>query len=118
MGAPSEAAGRILFAAEKQGKGAELFEAIMTRKGEASEATALEEARKLGLDVESLKKTAASEEATVRFKTTRTLADTLSVTITPLFLIGHSGLQGVTDEFETQLDVLVREVRAKGCEVC
>jgi protein-disulfide isomerase len=118
FGKDSEAVARIALAAARQGKLAELHAALMTSKGKASEATGLELARKLGLDIDRLKKDAQSAETASQLAETRQLADTLGVAVTPVFIIGHNGIPGAPDDLMAQIETFVGEVRSKGCEVC
>jgi protein-disulfide isomerase len=118
FGKDSEAVARIALAAAKQGKFAEMHGALMTHKGKASEATGIEVARKLGLDVDRLKKDAASAETAKQLDETRELANTLGVSGTPLFIIGHNGIPGAPENLMAQIETFVEEVRSAGCEVC
>lgn len=118
FGKDSEAVGRIVLAAARQGKFVEMHEALLARKGTNTEAAALEVAGKLGLDLARLKADAASKEVDHTLMGARDLANVLNVGGTPLFLIGHNGIPGAPDDLATQLEKFVGEVRASGCDVC
>jgi predicted DsbA family dithiol-disulfide isomerase len=90
----------------------------MTHKGKAGEATGIELARKLGLDIERLKKDAASPEIAKQLDETRYIAQTLGVNATPLFIIGHNGIPGAPENLMTEIEKYVGEIRDNGCEVC
>jgi protein-disulfide isomerase len=118
FGPDSEAVARIAIASRQQGKFAALNEALMTMKGKATEARALELAEKLGLDIAKLKADAKSQAVSDLIAANRTLADRLNVTTTPLMIIGHNGISGAPDDFENQLGNYAAEVRRAGCDVC
>lgn len=118
FGKDSEAVGKLVLAAGKQGKGLELHEALMAAKGKLNEASAVEAARKIGLNVDQLRKDAALAEIGERQLAARKLADTMGVTGTPLFIIGHNGIPGAPEDVMQQIAKFVQEVREKGCDVC
>lgn len=118
FGKNSEETAKLVIASKAQGKARELHEALMSMKGVANEASTLELAKKLGLDVERLKKDAAATAASKQVTDARQLADTLGVGGTPLFLIGHNGIPGAPDDLIAQIEKFVGEVRASGCDVC
>lgn len=118
FGPDSEAVARIALAAQQQGKFDVLNDALMTMKGKATEARALEFAEKLGLDVARLKKDAQSAATAELLTRTRGLADRINANMTPLFVIGHNGISGVPDDFDAQLAEYVGEIRKSGCDVC
>jgi protein-disulfide isomerase len=118
FGPDSEAVARIAIAAKQQGKFEALNDALMTMKGKATEARALELAEKLGLDTAKLKADAKSQVVSDQIAANRTLADRLNVTTTPLMIIGHNGISGAPDDLESQLGNYGAEVRKAGCDVC
>lgn len=118
LGKDSDAVGRIVLAAAKQGKFAEMHEALMTRRGTNTKAAALEVAAKLGLDTARLEADAAGKDIDHILMQARDLANVLNVGGTPLIIVGHSGIAGAPDDFVQQLGKLVDEVRKNGCEVC
>lgn len=118
FGKDSEAVGRIAFASLDQGKFAELHDALMTQKGPLNEARALAIAKTLGIDIERLKADAASTKVIDALKQAQDLANRLNVSTTPLYIIGHFGIAGLPDDFETQLAAHVAEIRKSGCAAC
>lgn len=118
LGKTSEGVSRVVIAATLQGKFAAMHDELMGLKGQINEERALDVAKKLGLDMERLKKDAASPNTGDVLTRAQELADRLSVTTTPLYLIGHSGIAGVPEDFLAQLTAHVEAVRKTGCEVC
>lgn len=118
LGKESEAVSRVVIAARKQGKVADLHDALMTRKGQITEAVALDAAAKLGLDVERLKADAKTSETGDALTRAQDLATSLNVTATPLYIIGHNGIAGAPDDLSAQIAKYADEIRKYGCEVC
>ena len=118
LGKESEAISRLVIAARRQGKFEPLHEALMGRQGRTTEIMALDAARKIGIDIEILKRDAASPETARVLAATRELASSLSVEGTPLFIIGHNGIAGTPDNWMGQLAKFVTEIRKSGCDVC
>lgn len=118
LGKESEGVSRIVIAATKQGKFEALHDALMTQKGQMTEARAIEIAAKLGCDVERLKKDARTSETGEALTRAQTLADKLNVTVTPLYIVGHNGISGAPDDLIAQLTDHANEIRKSGCEVC
>lgn len=118
LGKESEAVARVVIAARKQGKVAELHDALMTRKGQVTEAVALDAAAKLGLDIERIKKDARTSETGDELTRAQDLATSLNVAATPLYIIGHNGIAGAPDDLSAQIAKHADEIRKSGCEVC
>lgn len=118
LGKDSEAVARVMIAAAKQKDIAALHDALITRKGKVTEAHALEAAGKLGFDVARLTAEAKSSETGDSLTRTQDLATRLSVTSTPLYIVGHNGIAGAPEDLAAQLSAHVKEIRASGCDVC
>ncbi|WP_181336713.1 DsbA family protein [Hyphomicrobium methylovorum] len=118
LGKDSEAVSRIVIAATKQGKFETLHDALMTQKGQMTEARAVEIATKLGLDIEKLKKDARTPETSDALSRAQQLADRLNVPSTPLYIIGHNGISGSPEELIAQITQHANEIRKAGCDVC
>ena len=118
LGKESEAVARLATAARRQYKFQPFHDALMERQGRTTEGAAVEVARKLGLNIDLLKKDAASAETAQTLATTRSLASGLSVEGTPLFIIGHSGIAGAPDDLVAQITKYVEQIRKSGCDVC
>lgn len=118
LGKESERVSRIVIAATKQGKFEALHDALMTQKGQMTEARAIEIARKLGYDVERLKKEARTPETNDSLTRAQNLADKLNVTVTPLYIVGYNGISGAPDDLIEQLTEHADEIRKSGCDVC
>lgn len=118
QGKATEGISKLAIAARNQGKFAPFHEALMRRQGLITEAVAIEIARKLGLDLDRLKKDAAAPETLREVENITDLAARLSVEGTPLFIIGHNGIAGAPDDWLAQLEKFVGAVRKSGCDVC
>jgi protein-disulfide isomerase len=118
LGKDSEDVARVVIAAAKQKDIAALHDALMTRKGKITEAIAIETAGKHGFDVARLKADAKLPETGAALTRTQDLATRLSVTSTPLYIIGHNGIAGAPDDLGAQLAAHVKTIRASGCDVC
>jgi protein-disulfide isomerase len=118
LGPGSEEAARVALAARMQGKYWEFHRAMLESKGQASEASALRMADKLGLDVARLKKDMVSEEVKKEIEETRALANKLGIEGTPYFLIADRVIPGYAENLLERMSKLVAEVRKEGCKVC
>lgn len=118
FGAASEAVAYIAVAANRQGKYYDLHRAFLEKKGQMTEAKALEIAGRLGLDAAQLKRDAALAETKDVVAKARALAAKLSIQGTPMFLIGDRYIAGVPDNFYEELTRTIAEVRKTGCKVC
>lgn len=118
FGKDSEAVAHIVIAAAKQGNFEALHDALMTQKGQVTAERALEAAKKLGFDIERIKKDAESAETAGTLAATQNLANQLSVNVTPLYIVGHQGVAGAPDDLLAQLSAHAESVRKNGCEVC
>jgi protein-disulfide isomerase len=93
----SEVAAKFALAANLQGKYVPFHEALLSRKGRADEAGALEVAKSVGLDVAKLKTDAAKPEIAEAIKKNRALARALDMRGTPAFVIGNQLIGGAVD---------------------
>ena len=118
LGKESEAVARLATAARRQNKFQPFHDALMERQGRTTESAAFELARKLGMDIDLLRKDAASAATAKTLEMTRSLAGGLTVEGTPLFIIGHSGIAGAPDDLVAQITKFVEQIRKSGCDVC
>ncbi len=118
FGKDSEAAARIAVAAKKQGKYWEMHRALLEAPGRANEAKGLRIAKKLGLDIEQLKRDMNSEEVKKEIRDAQALADKLGIRGTPHFLIGDQVIPGAPENLYEQLVEKIAQVRKNGCAVC
>lgn len=118
MSPASEVVARLALAARNQGKYWELHRAVMAGQGQASEASALREAQRLGLDIERLKKDAASPEIRKEIADNRALATKMGINGTPFFMIGDRVVPGAPENLAEVLKENIAEVRRTGCKVC
>ncbi len=118
LGPDSMEAAKYALAARKQGmdKYWDLHVALLKHKGRVNGEVALALARRVGLDVEKLKKDAESEDVKQALQTNLALADALGIRGTPAFVIGDKLVPGALG-FE-RLNREVAALRKKGCTVC
>ena len=114
----SEEASRVALAAKMQGKYWEFHSAMLESRGQASEATALHTAEKLGLDMAKLKRDMASPEVKKEIDDTRKLASGIGIQGTPHFIVGDHIIAGAPENLSEELDKYVSNVRKEGCKVC
>lgn len=114
----SEEAAKIALAAHAQGKYWELHKALIESKGRVTEASALEAAGKLGLDVERLKRD--KESSAVKDELTRVgaLARKMNINGTPHFLVGKEAIGGAPENLLGILTNKVSQLRKEGCGYC
>ena len=110
LGEDSVFASRAALAARAQGKYEEFHWALMNGEGRASEASILNLARHLDLDVEKLQADMTSPAVEAHIAQSSALARTLGFTGTPAFIVGDRTAPGMlsTDE----ITAMVAEARA------
>jgi protein-disulfide isomerase len=114
----SEEAARVALAAKVQGKYWEIHRAMLESQGQASEASALRTAEKLGLDMAKLKRDMASAEVKKEIEETRKLATKIGIQGTPHFIVGDRVVAGAPENLSEVLEKHVNDVRKDGCKVC
>ena len=114
----SEDAAKIALAARAQGKYWELHQALIESKGRATEASALEMAGKLGLDVAKLKADKDSEAVKGELARVEALARTMNISGTPHFLVGDQAIGGAPEDLLDQLTGKIAALRQSGCAYC
>jgi protein-disulfide isomerase len=97
LGKESVFAGRAALAAQRQGKYQSFHDALMSLKGQLSDAAVLKAAASAGLDVEKLKADMESPEIADALKRTYELAQALEIRGTPAFVIGGKLIPGAVD---------------------
>jgi len=90
----SEVAARAALAARNQGLYIEMHNALMSHRGELSEAVILQIAGDVGLDVEQLRQDMAAPEIAAEIAANLDLAETIGVRGTPAFVIGDRVIPG------------------------
>lgn len=114
----SEEASKVALAARAQGKYWELHKALIESKGRVTEASALEAAAKLGLDVEQLKRDKESNAVKEELTRVGALARKMNINGTPHFLVGSEGIGGAPDNLLILLTSKVSQLRKEGCGYC
>lgn len=97
LGPGSEFAARAALASHAQGKYEAFHQALMTSSGTIDEASALETARAVGLDVERLKRDMEDPMVKAEIERNLALAGKLRITGTPAFIIGDKIIRGLVD---------------------
>jgi len=114
----SEDASKIALAARSQGKYWELHQAMLESKGRVTEASALEMAGKLGLDVAKLKTEKDSEPVKAELARVEALARKMNISGTPHFLVGSDAIGGAPEDLLDQLSDKIAALRKTGCAYC
>jgi protein-disulfide isomerase len=114
----SEDAAKIALAARAQGKYWELHQALIESKGRVTEASALEAAGKLGLDVEKLKADKESDAVKAELARVEALARKMNITGTPHFLVGNEAIGGAPEDLLDMLTAKIAALRQTGCAYC
>lgn len=98
LGTASVAASRAALAAQKQGKYAELHNALMNHQGRMDQDTVMALAKAAGIDTERLEKDMESPEITAELDANRKVAQELRIRGTPSFIVGTTIQVGTVDE--------------------
>lgn len=97
QGPGSEIAARASLAARNQGKYQQFHEAMMALNGQAFEASVMEVAGDVGLDLEVLKTDMQSDLVNDHIAASLRLAEALRITGTPTFVLGDEIIPGVIE---------------------
>ena len=97
LGPNSEYAARAALAAQKQGKYEAFHAQMMNKDSRLSPEGVLEAARKVGLDIDRLKKDMESAEVAHELERSSVWAQRLGVSGTPAFVIGEELIPGAID---------------------
>ena len=111
LGPGSEIAARASLAARNQGKYQQFHEAMMALNGQAFEASVMEVAGDVGLDLEVLKTDMQSDLVNDHIAASLRLAEALRITGTPTFVLGDEIIPGVIERgtFLEKIAALVPE---------
>jgi protein-disulfide isomerase len=94
LGPSSQMASMWALAAHKQGKYFEYHSALMNFNGQKGEKELEKLAQDVGLDIEQIKKDAASEEVKSILSTSMSIAENLDIQGTPAFIVGKTAYRG------------------------
>ena len=109
LGPNSVLASRALLAAQRQGKYAELHDAVLKLREEPTEAVLRREAERLGLDWARLKRDMEDPAVQRRIEANTLLAQALQIQGTPAMVVGGTLVPGAVDL--ASLERLVAEAR-------
>ncbi|CTQ56149.1 Thiol:disulfide interchange protein DsbA precursor [Roseibium album] len=112
LGEGSVYAARAALAARQQDKYEEFHWALMGFRGRAEEASVLEIAKDVGLDIDKLQADMQADEVNGHIRLSMQLAEGLNINGTPSFVIGDTVLPGLPTL--EQLSAAVDEARAAG----
>jgi protein-disulfide isomerase len=110
LGPASVVASRALLAAQRQGKYAELYDALLTLRGEPTEAALRQAAERAGIDWARLRREMEDPAIAARIERNLALARSLAIEGTPAMVIGQTLVPGAVDL--PTLERLVAEARA------
>lgn len=111
LGASSRFAARAALASQKQGKYIAFHKALMSAKGVANEKSVMELARKVGLDIERLRRDMKDPAIDAQIEKNIKLAVELRINGTPGFVVGNEIVRGATSE--EHLKRLIGEARKR-----
>jgi protein-disulfide isomerase len=115
LGPDSEAAARLMLAADRQGKYFAMFEQMLTTPGRATKDKALRVAGDLGIDTAQLEKDAADPAVDAMLAATTQLAKTIGVNGVPFTVVGDRVIGVSGKGLYGELTKKVAEVRKDGC---
>lgn len=111
LGPQSVVASRALLAAQKQGKYAELYDALMSLRGEPTDAAIRAEAERLGLDYDRLRRDMEDPAVMRQLEANIALARALRIEGTPALIIGDTLVPGAVTA--AQIAQMVAEERRR-----
>jgi protein-disulfide isomerase len=91
---------------------------MIESKGRVTEASALEMAGKLGLDVAKLKADKDSDAVKGELARVEALARKMNISGTPHFLVGSESIGGAPEDLLDQLTQKIATLRQTGCGYC
>lgn len=97
LGPASVTAARAALAAQRQGKYAEMHDALMRLRGEPTEAAIIQVAAELRLDPERLRRDMADPAISQRIDANLRLAQALGIQGTPAYVVGNDILPGAVE---------------------
>jgi protein-disulfide isomerase len=97
LGKPSVTATRVALAAQKQGKYDAFHAAMMATKGQIDDQVVMQVAKKVGLDLDRVKKDMEGQDVDDIIKRNYDLATVLDIRGTPAFIIGGEVVPGAID---------------------
>ena len=110
LGPESVQVAQMALASEKQGRYEDFHFALMSVSGKVTEALAFKVARKIGLDVDRLRRDMQAPEIDAQLQNNYALAQALQIRGTPAFVVGENVVRGAIDM--ATLRRLVAGVRA------
>lgn len=107
----AEPAARASLAAGKQGKFWEMHDALFDNQAQLSSEFFLDQAKKLGLDIEKFKKDMEASDVTEQIKKDKELADSHGISGTPGFFVNGIAVRGAYPlaHFDTIIQRLLKE---------
>jgi len=115
LGPDSEAATRLVLAAERQGRDHALRKRLIGMVGRATKGRALNVAAGLGLDTVRLQEDMDDAEITATILANMRLANALGVRGVPFYLVGDQVVPEGEGDFYAALAARVADVRENGC---
>ncbi len=114
LGPGSMAAARAAIASRAQGKYWEFHLELLKKRGSVNEAGVFQVAKKVGLDIDKLKKDMESDEVTTIIQRNHAVARALNINGTPAFIIADNIFPGAIG-FEQLADAISKVRKEGGC---
>lgn len=111
LGPQSVVASRALLAAQRQGKYAEFYDALMSLRGEPTDAVIRSEAERIGLDYARLRREMDDPAIQQRLDANVALARSLRIEGTPALIVGDTLIPGAVPI--AQLEQMIAEERQR-----
>ena len=112
LGPQSVVAARALLAAQRQGKYPEMYDALMSLRGEPTDAVIRSEAERIGIDYAKMRRDMEDPAIQQRLDANIALARSLRIEGTPALIIGETLLPGAIPI--AQIEQMVAEQRRRG----
>ena len=112
LGPQSVVAARALLAAQRQGKYPEMYDALMSLRGEPTDAVIRSEAERIGIDYAKMRRDMEDPAIQQRLDANIALARSLRIEGTPALIIGETLVPGAIPI--AQIEQMVAEQRRRG----
>jgi protein-disulfide isomerase len=112
LGPQSVVAARALLAAQRQGKYPEMYDALMSLRGEPTDAVIRSEAERIGIDYAKMRRDMEDPAIQQRLDANIALARSLRIEGTPALIIGETLVPGAIPV--AQIEQMVAEQRRRG----
>ena len=118
FGNASLTAARAALASKKQGKYYVYHKALLESNGRVTDSSVFSIAKKVGLDIDLLRKDMESPDVAQSIAETKDLANRLGISGTPAYYVGDKFIGGVPPNLSEVMKSHASDIRKNGCKVC